>query len=106
MTTLRKALTKQLLSITGVTEKIWPDRGDGFSSLIYKNKDFAHFHNDNEIDLRLTKTVRRQERTLNPVNSTYHPKRSANSPWVELRFNSTAELNEVVRLVKLAIEKI
>ena len=55
MSKLRKRLVKKLEKIPGATEKLWPDRKDGFSTLHYNEKEFAHFHNDNESDIRLTK---------------------------------------------------
>jgi hypothetical protein len=106
MSDLKQSLLKELLAISGITEKIWPDRDDGFSSLLYKNKDFAHFHNDNELDLRLTAKIIKAQGVLRPNNSSYHPDRSNNSPWVEVRFTKLADLPEVIRLVKLAIAQI
>ena len=106
MAELKQLLLKELLTISGITEKIWPDRNDGFSSLIYKDKDFAHFHNHNELDLRLTAKIIKAESVLRPDNSDYHPDRSHNSPWIELRFTKPTDIPEIVRLVKLAIEQI
>jgi Family of unknown function (DUF5519) len=105
MCELRKALIEEFIAI-GITEKLWPDRDDGFSSLLYKNKDFAHFHNDNELDLRLTAKIIKAQGVLRPNNSSYHPDRSNNSPWIEVRFTTPADLPEVIRLVKLAIAQI
>jgi hypothetical protein len=106
MPELKQSLLKQLLAISGITEKIWPDRNDGFSSLLYKNKDFAHFHDGNELDLRLTAKIIKAEGVLRPNNSTYHPDRSNNSPWIEVRFATSDDFPEVIRLVKLAIAQI
>jgi Family of unknown function (DUF5519) len=106
MSDLKQLLLKELLAISGVTEKIWPDRDYGFSSLSYKNKDFAHFHNNNELDLRLTAKIIKAEGVLRPSNSTYHPDRSNNSPWIEVRFATPNDLPNVIRLVKLAIAQI
>ena len=33
----------------GVEERTVPGRDDGFASLVYRGKDFAHFHHDGEI---------------------------------------------------------
>lgn len=106
MPELKRLLLKELLSIPGVTEKKWPNRDDGFSSLIYKNKDFAHFHNDNELDLRLTAKVIKAEGVMRADSSTFHPDRSSNSPWIELRFIKTTDIPEIVHLIKLAILQI
>lgn len=103
MPELRKLLTKKVLAIPGITEKVWPDRDDGFSSFIYKDKDFAHFHHDHEIDLRLTKKVIAREALIAPQNSEVHPNRAKGSPWIELRFNDEKDVDEVLRLIHLAI---
>jgi hypothetical protein len=106
MSGLKQLLLKELLAIPGITEKIWPDRNDSFSSLIYKNKDFAHFHNETELDLRLTAKIIKAEGLLRAGSSTYHPDRSSNSPWIELRFTKSTDIPEIVRLIKLAIVQI
>jgi len=100
---LRQQLTKELLKIDGVTEKHWPDRDDGFSSFEYHGKDFAHFHHDNELDVRLGKQIIKANRVPRPTDSEPHPNRAAGSPWIELRYHDVAEVEEVVRLIKMAI---
>jgi len=101
---LRKQLTQSLLKIPGVTETIWPDRDDGFSSFEYKGKDFAHFHHDNELDVKLGKQIIKENRIVRPNDSEQHPNRAAGSPWIELRYHSSAEVDEVVRLIKLTLQ--
>lgn len=105
MSKLRKHLVQELEKIPGVTEKIWPDRSDGFSSLHYKEKDFAHFHNDNELDIRLTNKIISQQKLSRPTNSKKHPKRSKTSPWIEMRFFEDNDVENIVRLVKLLLVK-
>ena len=55
MPDLKKKLTARILDIPGVTEKFWPTESGGFTYFSYKDKDIAHFHAGNELDLRLTK---------------------------------------------------
>jgi hypothetical protein len=88
----------------GVEVRPLPGRDDGFAALCYRGIPFAHFHNDNELDIRLTKTVIGREGLNHPPNSTVHPRRSKTSPWIELRFHTPADLDRVVRLVKLAVD--
>ncbi len=102
MAALRKKLVHELEKISGVEEKPWPERDDGFSTLHYKGKEFAHFHNNNELDVRLTRGIIRQEGLVHPDNSYVHPNRSKNSQWIELRFTRSSHVDEIVRLVKLA----
>ena len=103
MTTLRKNLIARVAEL-GVEDVPLAGRSDGFSSLFYRGKDFAHFHNDNELDLRLTKAVIRREGLTHPDKSIRHPKRSRTSNWIELRFHSEADLDPIVRLIGLAIQ--
>jgi hypothetical protein len=83
-----------------------PGRDDGFASLSYKGTAFAHFHNDNELDIRLTRSIIAREGLTHHTDSTVHPKRSANSHWIEVRFKKTAELERVIRLVELALQQV
>jgi hypothetical protein len=106
MNMLRKQLVQSLLNIPGITEKIWPDRDDGFSSFEYKGKDFAHFHHDNELDVRLGKQIIKANQVPRPTDSKQHPNRASGSPWIELRYNTSTEVDEVVRLIKLAIHQL
>jgi hypothetical protein len=106
MTTLKQQLVKKLEAISGVEHRPWPDRDDGFSALVYHGKELGHFHHHNELDLKLTKNLIKQEGLKPHSDSKAHPKRSANSPWIELRFTQASDLDEVVRLVKLAVSKL
>lgn len=92
--------------MSGVTIQTYEGKDGEFSSFVYKNKEFAHFHNDNELDLRLTKQVIVNEGVLHPSNSINHPKRSKASPWIELRYRNKKELAKVFGYVKLAIAQI
>jgi len=93
------------LTIPEVTEKHWPDRDDGFSSFEYRGKDFAHFHHDHELDVRLGKQIIKANRVVRPNDSEQHPNRASGSPWIELRYSTSAEVDEVVRLIELALQQ-
>lgn len=105
MADLRSVLIDRLHKL-GVEYRLSPGRDDGFASLSYGGKAFAHFHNDNELDIRLTKAVIDREGLSHPPGSVAHPNRTPKSHWIEVRFNSPAHLQRVIRLVKLAIEQI
>lgn len=105
MADLRKRLIARLAKL-GVQDRQLPGRDDGFSSLTYDGKAFAHFHDDHELDIHLTKAVIEREGLVHPPGSAVHPKRSKKSHWIEVRFTTDAHLERVVRLVKLAIEQI
>jgi hypothetical protein len=101
---LRKELIKRVAKL-GVEDRPLPGRDDGFSSLCYCGKPFAHFHNDNELDIRLTRPVIYREGLTHPSNSKVHPDRKTTSPWIELPLKTTGDLERVIKLVKMTIEK-
>ncbi len=102
MTSLRKQLIARLAEL-GVEEQPVPGRDDGFAGLVYRGKAFAHFHDDEELDLHLTRSVIAREGLLHPPNSRVHAKRSNTSHWIELPLKTAADLDHVIRLVKLTI---
>lgn len=101
MATLKKELVKRLEEIKGVEDR--PTQVAGGSSIFYNGKEIAHFHNNNEIDVRLTKKVILQEGLVHPPNSEFHANRTHTSQWIELRYRRKEQLDEVVRLIKLAL---
>ncbi|MDF1836755.1 MAG: DUF5519 family protein [Planctomycetota bacterium] len=103
MTRLRATLIKKLERIPGLEDK--PSIVAGGSALFYNGKEIAHFHNDRELDLRLTKPIIKSEGLSHFSDSDIHPRRASGSQWIELRFTKAKEVDEVVRLVKLAIEQ-
>ena len=103
--TLRAELSQQLKKL-GVEERAWPGRDDGFAALLFDGEDFAHFHNDGELDIRLGKKRIAQEGLVRLADSKVHPKRASSSPWHEIRFSSRSEVDEVLRLVKIAIDEL
>jgi hypothetical protein len=100
---LRKKLVEKLKAFEGLEDK--PSKVAGGSAIFYNGKEIAHFHNDNEIDVRLTKKIIKREGLTHPTDSQIHHQRSANSEWIELRFSSAEHVDEVVRLFKLALEQ-
>ncbi len=100
MTTLRQALTARILATPGVAEKTWAERDDGFSALEIDGKEFAHFHNDHEIDVRLGKKIIAANQLRHPDHSERHPNRSVNSPWIELRFHTQRDVTTICRLIE------
>jgi hypothetical protein len=101
MPKLRSELIKKLERIPGVEDR--PSKVAGGSAIFYKDKEIAHFHDDNEIDIRLTKKIIRKEGLNHPTCSKIHKHRSPSSEWIEIKFQKTADVDEVVRLFKLAL---
>ncbi len=104
-TSPRSKLVKRLEAL-GIEHRSLPGRDDGFAGLFYRGKEFAHFHNDRELDIRLTRAVIEREGLIHPKSSTHHPSRSAKSPWIEIRFATAKDVDEIVRLVRIAIAQL
>ena len=102
MPSLKDRFIIEIEKIPGVENR--PSPVAGGSALFYQGKEFAHFHHDNELDLKLTRKIILQEGLSQPKDSKVHPSRSANSPWIELRFSRISDIKAAARLVKLAIE--
>ncbi len=106
MKSLKDQLTERILVIPDVTKVTYHGNKGEFSSFVFHEKEFAHFHNENELDLRLTNKVIAKMNLRHPENSIYHPNRSKGSPWIELRFKNKTEMINVLQYVNLAIAQI
>lgn len=104
MSTLKHQLLSALSGIEGFEAR--PSEVAGGTALFYRGKEFAHFHHDEEIDLRLTRKLIVSQGLSHPAGSKWHPTRSASSPWIELRFHSPADVQRVADLVRLAIAQL
>lgn len=103
MNPFKAQLLEAIEKLPGIEVVVWRERSDGFTTLNYRGKEIAHFHHDNELDLALGKELIKQQGLNHPQDSIKHPKRSASSAYIELRYNSSRQVDEVVRLLKLAI---
>ena len=101
---LKMLLIDKVQQIPGVSHTPWPERDDGFSTLHFQNKEIGHFHNFQEIDLRLGRKLIKAEGLTHYTDSKNHPNRSANSIFMERRFANKKEVEDIVRLIKLAVE--
>lgn len=101
MGTLKEQLLAAIARIDGLEDR--PSPVAGGSALFYRGKEFAHFHDAEELDLRLGAPLIRAQGLAHPAGSIHHPTRSPNSPWIELRFRSAGEVEQVARLIRLAI---
>ncbi len=101
---LKQQLLQALATIDGLTAE--PSPVSGGTALFYQGREFAHFHHDNELDLRLTKKVIQAEGLAHPTDSVHHPPRSPSSPWIEVRFRTASEVERTAELVKLAIAQL
>jgi Family of unknown function (DUF5519) len=104
MPSLKQQLLASLKSIEAFEAQ--PSKVAGGTALFFRGKEFAHFHNDHEIDLRLTRKVIKSLGLSHPTGSQLHPTRSASSQWIEIRFYNACEVQRVAELVKLAIAQL
>lgn len=103
MNSPRDQLLSLLEPIDGL--EVRPSPVAGGIALFHRGKEFAHFHSDSEIDLRLTRKVIQSLGLVHPPNSTFHPNRAASSPWIEIRFHTPAEVQLVVSCVRLVTDR-
>lgn len=75
---LKQQLLQTLATIDGLTAE--PSPVSGGTALLYQGREFAHFHHDNELDLRLTMKLIQAEGLDHPTGSVHHPTRSPSSP--------------------------
>lgn len=101
---LKQRLLHALSTIDGLTAEASPVSGG--TALFYRGREFAHFHNDHELDLRLTRKVIQAEGLAHPAGSVQHPNRAPSSPWIEVRFATAREVDRAVDLVRLAIAQL
>ncbi|WP_227981274.1 luciferase family protein [Agarivorans sp. B2Z047] len=100
---LKQQLHLWLEAQQGVNSVFWPNDKGGFYGFRYKECEFAHFHQSDELDLKLGKNTIAKLGLVRPVRSLVHPKRSAGSAWIELAFSDSQDLEKIKDLVKLAI---
>ena len=104
MDKLKETLLAELRKIDGVEDR--PSPVSGGTALFYRDKEFAHFHNGNELDLRLTKKQVQLLGLTHPAGSVHHPGRSPNSPWIEIRFQTDDDIAQVKKLVQIAVAQL
>jgi hypothetical protein len=103
MAKLRKMLINELEKIPGIDVHLWtPDRD--FMVIDYKGKEVAHFHGNNELDIRLSPKIVKREGLTHAPDRIGHRDRKNGGTWLIVRFTRQSHLAEMLRLVKMAIE--
>ncbi|MEE9310410.1 MAG: luciferase family protein [Cocleimonas sp.] len=103
MAELRKKLINRLEKLSGIDVRLWkPD--SHLMVIYYKEKEVAHFHGNNELDIRLSKEVVKRDGLTHAPNHIGHPNRKDGGRWLIARFTRESHLSEIERLVNMAIE--
>ena len=103
MAVLRKKLINKLEKLPGIDVHLWKPDSD-FMVIDYNGKEVAHFHGNNELDIRLSREVVKRDGLTHAPNHVGHPSRKNGGRWLIARFTRESHLAEMVRLVKMAIE--
>lgn len=104
MTSLKQQLITSLGAIEGFEAR--PSAVAGGTALFYRGREFAHFHHDQEIDVRMTRPLIKSFGLKHPERSALHPTRAASSHWIELRYATADEVARVAELIKAAIREL
>lgn len=100
MTNHRKALEQKLRALPGIEITRWKETE--LVCLLYHGREFAHFHGDHVLDIRLSAKIIRQEGLPRTLAETRHPGRSENSRWIEVAFSDDSGVERLVHLVRRA----
>ncbi len=103
MAKLRKTLIAQLEDIPGIDVHLWTPERD-FMVIDYKGKPIAHFHGNNELDIRLSPVFVKREGLTHAPNRVGHVNRKNGGTWLIVRFTRESHLAEMMRLIKVAIK--
>ncbi len=102
MASLRIQLIEKLEKIKGITVRLWkPDHH--LMVIYYHDKEVAHFHGNNELDIRLSKEVVKRDGLTHAPDRIGHLNRKNGGRWLIVRFTRKHHLAEMERLIKLAI---
>ncbi|MEM1430994.1 MAG: luciferase family protein [Pseudomonadota bacterium] len=101
---LRRDLERRLTEIPGVAIGPWKDTD--LICLFFHGREFAHFHGDLVLDIRLSQKIIRQEALSRAVSARIHPARSPNSRWICVELSSAEDLAKTLRLVDLACKEL
>ena len=92
-----EALTRRLSLISGVVSGPSRVGNPAHFAWFTGQREFAHLHSPEVLDIRLPKSVQDELRT--DPRATFRKHRSA---WVEFRIESEADLEDAVRLLRIA----
>jgi len=101
MNAARKLFETRVTDIDGITIDTWKDTE--LVCLFYHGKEFAHFHGDTILDIRLSAKLIKAEGLARDVTKEIHPNRSPNSIWIGIAILNEDEVDHAIHLVKQAL---
>lgn len=104
MSSPRNKLEHRLSKMSDIAVRPWKDTE--LICVFYRGKEFAHFHGDAVLDIRLSPKIIRDERLSREVSERIHPNRSKNSRWICVEVESDADIEKLVQLVGRACEEL
>lgn len=98
---LKKELQVRLLDQLNLEEK--KSKFSANTALFFGKKEIAHFHQGNELDLRLTKAEIKKGQWLAKSDPRLSQERKG-SEWVQVRFRKEEDLSFILQLTAIAIK--
>lgn len=97
----QRALIARFEQIADITVDYYKDTT--LLCIFYQGKEIAHFHGQNEIDIRLTASIIRLEGIQPPEKIASHLNRPAQSRWIIQALNDEQTVESITQLIQLAI---
>lgn len=99
----RERLTTKLAELPDVELALYKD--SDLLCVYFKGKEFAHFHTDPEIDVRMSQKFIRKLKLGPAFESANHPNRSKNSRWRVIPFHSAQDVDNIVQLIETLVNE-
>jgi len=97
---LKEQLGNRILTLPNVD--LQKSRFSSNEAFVSAGREFAHFHNNDVIDIRLTKKLIRQFQTELRQDARVTLRNA--SDWLEFAFNNDEDLEKAVALTQLALD--
>jgi hypothetical protein len=99
----REKFESKLKKLDEVEVHLWKD--SDLMCVFFRGKDFAHFHDEEEIDIRLSQKFIKKEELKPLEDSKYHSTRSKKSRWMQMRFQTGEDVSNLLSLIERLIEE-
>jgi hypothetical protein len=99
---LRRRFEDELRALPETKVELWKD--SDLMCVFYRGKEIAHFHDHEEIDVRLSQAFIKKEQLRPLDDSKFHPNRSKQSRWMQFRFRTDKEVEALLSLIRRLIK--